>query len=390
MYYMYNLCSNKYLDFIKTKDAIDMDQFSNLYYKWRRKLNNVALIIACFALLMELIVSHLMFRFLPGMIRSSLPRYALLKIILPSLSYFLLVLIGRYIMNSNRFSEIAKNYFSILTITIQIFIIACVHNVFIFTSILYIVPIILTVIYSNKMMTNVITFISIIFMLISSIVPVDVVPKRDSFYTLEIFICVLLILGCSLITNLLADIEKDKNNIIKASVFKQLQLEELIKCDPLTGLYNIASFYNALDASIKNNETPLSLAVIDIDNFKAVNDAWGHDNANEVLIFIAAQLQSCCSTQGHVFRYGGEEFTIVFPNTSATNAKAMIEAAQTNISNHDFGHNPIFIITFSCGVVEYPSTDYNAHDFFQLSDKIMYQAKFSGKNKVIIGTPTSS
>jgi len=367
-----------------------MDQFSKLYHKWRRKLNNAALIIAFFTLLLELIVSHLMYRFLPWMISSSLPRYILLKIVLPSIGCFLLVLIGRYIMNSNRLSDTAKNYFSILTITSQIFIIACVHNVFIFTSILYIIPIILTVIYSRKMMTNLVTLVSIIFMFISSLAPFTNTSTKDTFYTLEVFIGLLLIIGCSLITNLLTDIEKDKNNIIKASTFKQLQLEELIKCDPLTGLYNIASFYNTLDASIKNKETVLSLAVIDIDNFKAVNDAWGHDNANDVLIFIAAQLQYHCSTQGHVFRYGGEEFTIVFPNTSSANAKIMIEAAQKNIYNHDFVHNPKHNITFSCGIAEYPSPDYNAHDFFQLADKIMYQAKFSGKNQVIIGTPTSS
>lgn len=367
-----------------------MNQFANLYDKWRRKLNYAALIIAVFTLLLEFIVSLLMYRFLPGMIGLFKPKYLLLYIILPSSSYFLLVFIGRYINNSKALSETVKNYFSILIITCQIFIIACVHNVFIFTSILYIIPIILTVIYSKKMMTNVVTLVSIVFMLISSLVAVTDAQTNDIFHTLEVFIGVLLILGCSLLTNLLTDIEKDKNNLVKAVAFKQLQLEELIKCDPLTGLYNLSSFYNTLDAAIKNDDMPLTLAVIDIDNFKAVNDAWGHDNANEVLIFIAAQLQYCCSTQGHVFRYGGEEFTIVFPKISPSHAKTMIEAAQKNIYNHDFGHNPKLNITFSCGIAAYPSPEYNAHDLFQLADKVMYQAKFSGKNQILIGAPTSS
>jgi diguanylate cyclase (GGDEF)-like protein len=226
-------------------------------------------------------------------------------------------------------------------------------------------------------------------MFISSCIAVTDAQTNDAFHTLEVFIGVLLVLGCSLLTNLLTDIEKDKNNIIKAGTFKQLQLEELMKCDPLTGLYNLSSFYNTLDTAIKKDEMPLSLAVIDIDNFKAVNDAWGHDKANEVLIFIAAQLQYCCSTQGHVFRYGGEEFTIVFPKTSPAHAKTMIEAAQKNIYKHDFGHKPNFNITFSCGIAAYPSSDYNAHDLFQLSDKIMYQAKFSGKNQILVGNPSS-
>ncbi|TAH69165.1 MAG: GGDEF domain-containing protein [Anaerolineaceae bacterium] len=367
-----------------------MDQFSYLYQKWRKILNNAALVTAIFTLLLEIIVSHLMYNYLPGMIESSVPDYVLYYIILPSVSYFLLVFIGRYIMNQKRLSDNVKNYFSILILTFQIFIIACVHNVFVFTSILYVIPIILTIIYSRKTMTNIITLISILLMIISSIVAVNELQTNRIFHAIEIFIGVILIIGCSLITNLLTYIEKDKNNIIKTSAFKQLQLEELIKCDPLTGLYNISSFYNTLDLSIKKNKMPLTIAVIDIDNFKTVNDEWGHDKANDVLIYIAAQLQYCCSTQGHVFRYGGEEFAIVFPNTSPAHAKTMVETAQRNIYNHEFDASSKIKITFSCGIAEYPSSDYNAHDFFQLADKIMYQAKFSGKNKILIGTPSSS
>lgn len=367
-----------------------MDQFKNHYSKWRKKLNNAALVIASFTFLLELVVSYLMYNLLPGSIKAPIPEYVLFYIIIPSSSYFLLVLIGRYIMNSRKLSDNVKNYFSILIITCQIFIIACVHNVFIFTSILYIIPIILTVIYSKKMMTNVVTLVSIASMIISSIVATSDISSDNAFHAIETFIGIILMIACSLMTNLVASIEKDKNNIIKASTFKQLQLEELLKCDPLTGLYNIASFYKALEVAINKNELPLSLAVIDIDNFKSVNDAWGHESANEVLIYIAAQLQSCCSTQGYVFRYGGEEFTIVFPNTSASSARAMMEEAQKNIYKHDFGHNPKHSITFSCGIAEYPSPDYDAHSFFHLVDKLMYQAKSAGKNQVLIGTPTSS
>lgn len=367
-----------------------MDQFTFLHQRWRIKLNNAAFVIACFTLLLEIIVSFLMFNFLPGMIELDIYNYTILYIVLPSTSYFMLVLLGRYLMSVKKLSDLTKNYISILILTLQIFIIACVHNVFIFTRILYIVPIILTVIYSSKMMTNVVTLISIAFMIISSMISVMDSQTFDILYSISVFISVILIVGCSLITNILIDIEKDKNNIIKASAFKQLQLEELIKCDPLTGLYNISSFYNTLDMAIKNKKWPLSIAVVDIDNFKDVNDTWGHEKANEVLIYIAAQLQYCCSTQGHVFRYGGEEFAIVFPNTSCANAKAMLENAKQNIYNHDFEATPKLKITFSCGIAAYPSINYNAHDFFQLADKIMYQAKFTGKNKILIGTPSSS
>lgn len=191
-------------------------------------------------------------------------------------------------------------------------------------------------------------------------------------------------ISCLIITLLLLKTEKTKNDTLKASAFKQLQLEELIKCDPLTGLHNMASFYNILNRSIEKCEGPLTIAVIDIDNFKAVNDTWGHEYGNEVLICLAAQLQYCCSNKGQVFRYGGEEFTVVFPGTTPKQAKSIIENAQKRLYNYIFEFMPQEKITFSCGIASYTPSQATAQDFFQIADKMMYRAKLSGKNKVLI------
>ncbi|NLY48170.1 MAG: GGDEF domain-containing protein [Clostridiales bacterium] len=366
-----------------------MDNFPVIYPKWRQKLYYAALLIACVTLALELIVSYLIYTYLPGMITLPFPGYFLRYIVIPSAFCFLFVIIGKALDTSKRIPDNVKKYMSILVITMQIFTIAYIHNAFSFTNILFIIPILLTLIYSDKLLTNTITIVSIMLMLIIFAARSAGSQTNYILDDIKIFISLILVAGCSVITNLLTDIEKDKSKIIKDGIFRQLQLEELIKCDPLTGLYNISSFYNTLDKAIKKNKMPLCIAVVDIDNFKLVNDTWGHDKANEVLIYIAAQLQYCCGIYGHVFRYGGEEFAIVFSNTAPAEAKAMLETAQRNIYNHDFGCEPQLKITFSCGIAAYPSSDYNAHEFFQLADKIMYQAKFSGKNKILIGTPSN-
>lgn len=365
-------------------------QFSEFYKKWQKEINKVALLFACISSFLEIIVSIFIFYFLPDMFGLVTPNYVLKYIALPSALYFLLVLLGRHIININRLSDQAKNFFSILILTFQIFIIACVHNFFVFPIVLFSIPIILTLIYSNKKMTNIITIISVVLILISSMITNTGAQENIFFHAIEVFIAIILVIGCNIITNLVITVEKDKNDLIKSTTFKQLQLEELIKCDPLTGLYNIASFYNSLDTYIKNSEKPLSLAVIDIDNFKAVNDTWGHEKANEVLIYIAAQLQSACNTKGYVFRYGGEEFTIIFPKSTPLQAKAIIEVAKNNIFHYDFDVSPKLSITFSCGIAAHQYPDYNAHDLFQLADKIMYQAKFTGKNQTLIDPDYSS
>lgn len=361
-----------------------MEQFSALYTKWHHNLNKVAIVIASFSFVLEIIVSYLIIRYVPGTIRLPIPYYIALYIITPTAINFILVLLGKYILNSDSMTEDIKNYSSILILSTQLLNIASIHNMFSLTIILFSVPIVLTFIYSNKKITDRITFVSIIYMFISATFAKLDTQTNNSFYFIEVFIALILFIGCNVITKLIIDIEKEKNNILKISSIKQLQLEELVKCDSLTGLQNMATFYNMLEASIQATEFPLTIAVIDIDNFKSVNDTFGHEMGNEVLLCLSAQLQSSCGSKGHIFRYGGEEFTIIFPHTNPHEAKKMIEETQTILSNHRFDFMKDRVITFSCGIAVYPSSKYGAHDFFQLADRVMYQAKLSGKNKVMI------
>lgn len=361
-----------------------MEQYDNLYQRWRNSLYFASLLVASVTLLLEITVTFLLLAYVPNSIHLSQPYYILIYIYLPSAINFSLVVAGGHIKDSERCSNTFKNYSSIFILTAELFVIACVHNIFSFTITLFAIPIILTLIYSNKMMTNLVTILSFGFMIISSYVALNDSQTSDVFYLIEMFIAFSLILACYIITNLLTDIEIVKNEILKDSAFKQLQFEELIKCDPLTGLHNMATFYSKLEALIKRNVKPLTIAVIDIDNFKIVNDTWGHDKANEVLIYIAAQLQACCTTLGSVFRYGGEEFTIIFPEVTSEEAKSMVEEARRNIYNHQFKSMPGQVITFSGGIATYTTDSYSAHDFFQIADKIMYKAKLSGKNNVMV------
>jgi diguanylate cyclase (GGDEF)-like protein len=362
-----------------------MKNFDEIYFKWRKNFNYVALLVASITLVLELIISYLLIRYLPQTIKLSIPFYLLLYVIVPTFLNFSLVIIGRYILQCNHVSEQFKNYCSILTLSLQFLIIGCVHNIFTLTLSIHCFPIFLTLIYSDKKMTKIVTIISTIFISIRFVIAILDGNSNDTFFLIEVFVGYILMLGCYITATLLFHIEREKNECLKASSFKQLQLEELLKCDPLTGLYNMKTFYNVLDTSISNSEFPLCIAVIDIDNFKLVNDTWGHENGNEVLIYLSAQLKSCCNKHGSVFRYGGEEFTIIFPRTTAEKAKAMIERASERLYHKDFSFNPHKRITFSCGIASYTSNSSSAQDFFVAADKLMYQAKLSGKNAILIG-----
>ncbi|MDK2808145.1 MAG: diguanylate cyclase, partial [Clostridiales bacterium] len=161
-----------------------------------------------------------------------------------------------------------------------------------------------------------------------------------------------------------------------------LQLEEQLKYDPLTKLYNMSTFYALLAAAIEKEEFPLSLAVIDVDNFKKVNDTYGHDNGNTVLIYLAQLLQAHCSAMGLVFRYGGEEFAVMFPHKSTEEASLVMKDVQRIFGEHKFEFMQEENITFSCGITT-TIRGCIPRNLFNIADQAMYQAKSAGKNRTI-------
>lgn len=362
-----------------------MEYFDEIYVKWRKNFNYVALLVACTTLMLELVISFVLIRHLPQAIKLPLPFYFLLYVFVPSFLNFSLVIIGKKLIHCKNLSDTFKNYSSILVLSIQFLIIACAHNVFTISTCVLCFPVFLTIIYSDKKMTKVVALVSMLFSAIGFIFAKIDGRANDEFFTIEIYVSFILLIGCYITATLLINIEKEKSERLKASSFKQLQLEELLKCDPLTGLHNMRTFYNVLETSIEHKEMPLCIAVIDIDNFKSVNDTWGHEKGNDVLIYLAAQLQYCCNNKGRVFRYGGEEFTIVFTNTTSQEAMAMIKEASENLSNKKFKFMPQHKITFSCGIVSHLFDGSSAQDLFIKADKTMYQAKLAGRNRILVG-----
>lgn len=156
--------------------------------------------------------------------------------------------------------------------------------------------------------------------------------------------------------------------------------------DSLTGLPNRAAYQEAifplLTAAAQNSQ-PLCIAICDIDHFKNINDTWGHLAGDKVLRLIPRQMQSVLDKQHLLFRYGGEEFIVVFPMTNIEQAHNTCEAIKSAVEKTPFNmHGEPVSITISIGVSQF---DFNeSHDdLFTKADKNLYIAKEQGRNKVI-------
>lgn len=160
---------------------------------------------------------------------------------------------------------------------------------------------------------------------------------------------------------------------------------DLVRHDQLTGTLNRRGLEEAFEREIsraRRHETAISLAVLDIDDFKKLNDALGHQAGDSALVHLAQVIRDSLRPQDTVARYGGEEFIIIMPDTSATDAKDALVRLQRALTKRFFLHdNQKILITFSAGVTEL-APDGTREDAIRRADELMYEAKRAGKNRV--------
>lgn len=169
------------------------------------------------------------------------------------------------------------------------------------------------------------------------------------------------------------------------------ELKRLAITDDLTKLYNSRHFYQRLKDEINRSrryQTPLSLLLLDIDFFKNYNDNFGHLEGNKVLYALGNTIQTCLRSMDTAYRYGGEEFTVLLPQT--TSSEAMTVANRIKDSAAQLTFNPregeTAGITVSIGVSEYRHGD-ASEIFVKRADQAMYQSKENGRNRVTILSP---
>jgi diguanylate cyclase (GGDEF)-like protein len=157
--------------------------------------------------------------------------------------------------------------------------------------------------------------------------------------------------------------------------------------DPLTGLYNRRFFDEKLSNEIdriKRNEDPFSLILSDIDNFKKVNDTYGHLEGDNVLKILAKILKECIRSIDIAARYGGEEFVIILPNADNTKGQAVANRILQRVRSTYFSDVVGKNITASLGLATYYYNDkYTSLEIVKRADDAMYQAKHSGKDRLV-------
>jgi diguanylate cyclase len=155
--------------------------------------------------------------------------------------------------------------------------------------------------------------------------------------------------------------------------------------DHLTALPNrrgLARAFESESARSERRDEPLSLAVLDIDNFKNINDTLGHQTGDLALVHLARVVRQALRPSDVIARYGGEEFVILLGDTTAADAVNVMMRVQRELTKRFFMHNnERVLITFSAGVAQ-RSTGESQDDLVERADRALYRAKEAGKNRV--------
>lgn len=182
-------------------------------------------------------------------------------------------------------------------------------------------------------------------------------------------------------------VNKTKQTDQKANI-----LQSMATTDMLTGLINRRYFDRRLAEEIaraKRHESNLTLALFDIDFFKRINDTYGHIVGDRILKelgeLVLANIRECDISA----RYGGEEFALILPETTQIEASDLLERLRQLIESYTFmkDETPV-LVTISVGIAQF-DPEYTPEDFIKQADAALYQAKKTGRNKVIYGTFTT-
>ena len=287
------------------------------------------------------------------------------------------------------FRKMQKYLILITSIIIAYTIFFTISSVVPGRQIVLILPLIISIFYFNKRILTIGCCLNILTLTIVYMLS----PQQRTVITIYEFIVIILMLigsasagfgivnrGIQLLDEITKLVKSEEKLIVENSI-----IDKLSKTDALTGLYNHKTFHMFTDdilAQLNFSELPLQLAIIDIDNFKKVNDTYGHWTGDIVLKRVAEIIQNSTTSNDFVARYGGEEFAIIFIEKSHQETLSILETIRSNIENDLFKELENKSVTVSIGVHSYVKNE-GKEALFKAADNCLYSAKATGKNRIV-------
>lgn len=314
--------------------------------------------------------------------------YMLEYIFIPMVIQIITLVVCYFMIKADNISNEKKNYVVIGLIFVSIGVISFTYYSILPLIMLPSLTIVATALFADQSLTvwsgiavAVLTAIDMVryhFVYTDSVVGINWVGVLSIHLLLIVLLCVMVVIVNTHTKALMSSIMGSYN--------RQVTLMSELMIDPMTGLYNRRSFEDSLEKEIESAEQTGAksyVTIFDIDHFKEVNDTYGHSNGDIVIKALCKMMKEKSKDMGLAFRYGGEEFVILFHDVELSKVMNVVEDIRTEFRCYYFNFMNKDGITCSCGVAEYIKGE-SSKAWFNRADSALYKAKESGRNRTVI------
>lgn len=314
--------------------------------------------------------------------------YMLEYIFIPMIIQIITLVVCYFMIKADNISNEKKNYVVIGLIFVSIGVISFTYYSILPLIMLPSLTIVATALFADQSLTVwsgvavvILTAIDMVryhFEYTDRVAGLNWVGALSIFLLLIILLCVMVVIVNTHTKALMSSIMGSYN--------RQVTLMSELMIDPMTGLYNRRSFEDSLEKEIESVEQTGAksyVTIFDIDHFKDVNDTYGHSNGDIVIKALCKMMKEKSKDMGLAFRYGGEEFVILFHDVELSTVMNVVEDIRTEFRCYYFHFMNKDGITCSCGVAEYIKGE-SSKAWFNRADSALYQAKESGRNRTVI------
>lgn len=365
-----------------------IEEYRKIDNKWLNVHYKTSLALVIFSHTFEIVIAYFIIN--TEQLNTTIPVFILKFIVIPSALNFIIVFAEYLTVRSRKISLKYKIYVVSFLFVSICFVLFTVHVAFSALYFIFVFPVILTTVYADYFLTAVTSFLGIAGVITSELFikwDIDKVSIwQNSIRMFDFIISLVIIFVICVVCMVIIRYEREKN---RAGIQKEVERYELrhrLKIDGLTGIYN----KNAFQSSLKDMEedyatTKYIFVMIDVDNFKSLNDTFGHMVGDSCLIEVGRAMREKC-LDGIPFRYGGDEFCILFKNHSIDSVRKICRDIQDDIRNSSDRVGLEKELTVSIGIAK-NDRNISIAQLVDNADKALYEAKLAKNTIRVFGNP---
>ncbi|MBE6014399.1 MAG: diguanylate cyclase [Lachnospiraceae bacterium] len=347
--------------------------------KWRDKMYG-----ACVAIVIIIFAADFLFYFLNktgGRLHLSEQMSRIRFIYIPTIINVALLIIAYFPLKNKKLTNRVKN--AVISSLLTLICITIMITNYVYTPLLALpaLGILVSTLFADKVLTLCITAAGMISVLITFFVAGNDLRYGDPTLVSDCGIAWIIIACAQITSNVIIGYNEDRVEYISKQYHREQELSDMVKEDPLMNIKNRVTVGPTLSDKIRTYtpELPMCLMMLDIDDFKALNEKYGYPSGDEVLVKLGELLIEMENEYITPYRFGGEEILVLMENTGREQAEKMTLDLLERFRNLRFSFNPEMQVTFSAGIKQF-EPGIVAGQWISITDTEMFRAKKSGKN----------